>query len=120
MKAAALRNMFHMLVARAVFHAPMFWLKAVALWNRLAMFVTLAVFHAPMLPLNVGLFMNSWYMLVTAAVFQSAMLPYVAVAVAGFVAHAVTAVPMLPSTRHALLSPLHVGYAVRSVAPHSR
>ena len=40
--------MFHMLVARAVFHAPMFWLKAVALWNMLHMVVTLAVFHLPM------------------------------------------------------------------------
>ena len=33
-------------------------------------------------------------MSLTAAVFQSAMLPYVAAAVVGFVAHAVTAVPM--------------------------
>jgi hypothetical protein len=59
-------------------------------------------------------------MLLTAAVFQSAMGPYVVAAVVGFVAHAVTAAPMSPSMRQALLSLLHVGYAVRSVAPQSR
>ena len=41
-------------------------------------------------------------------------------AVAGFVTQAVAAAAMLPSTRHALLSPLHAGYAARSVAPQSR
>ena len=58
--------------------------------------------------------------MLTALTSQSAMLPYVAAAVVGSVAHAVAAVPTLPSTRHALLSPLHAGYAVRSVAPQSR
>ena len=83
-------------------------------------FVADATFHLLMSPLNVGLEEKSEAMLVTAAVFHSAMWPYVAAAVVGSVAHAVAAAPMLVSTRHALLSPLHVGYAARSVAPHSR
>jgi hypothetical protein len=82
--------------------------------------VTEATFQLAMLSLNVGWLMNCEAMVVTAAVFQPTMLPYVVVAVVGFVIHDVTAVSMLESMRHALLSLLHVGYAVRSVAPQSR
>jgi hypothetical protein len=109
-----------MFVTLAVFHEPMLTLNVVALWNICRMFDTDATFHLLMSALNVGLPENKSYMLLTALVSQSAMLPYVAAAVVGLVIHAVTAVPTLPSTRHALLSPLHVGYAARSVAPHSR
>jgi hypothetical protein len=73
----------------APFRAPP---ENVALWNMLRMFDTDATFHLLMSALNVPL--KSEAMLVTAAVFHSTMLPYVATAVVGFVAHAVTAVPM--------------------------
>ncbi len=81
---------------------------------------TLATFHLLMSLLNVGLLPKRPVMLVTADVSQSAIGPYVVAAVLGLVTHAVAAVPMLASMRHAMLSPLHVGYAARSVAPQSR
>jgi hypothetical protein len=114
-----------MSVTLAVFQLARFWLKAVAPLNMPFIFATDATFQLPMSELNVGLKANNEPMLVTAAVFQSAMLPYVVAAVVGFVAHAVAAVPMLPSTRHMReqLAPhmlLHVGYAVRSVVPHAK
>ncbi len=60
-------------------------------------------------------------MLLTAAVFHSTMLPYV---VASPPIHAVTAAATLPCVMHRSeqLAPHilpHVGYSVRSVAPHS-
>jgi hypothetical protein len=105
----------------ATFHAPTFWLKAVAELNACDNVVTDATFHFDTSALNAGLLANSDAMLVTAAVFQYAIGPYVAAAVVGLVAHAVTAVPMLPSVRHVgmpELPQLHVGYAAWSVAPH--
>ncbi len=105
---------------RSTFHAARFWLNEVAPLKVRYMLDTLALFHEPMSALSVELEEKSEAMLVTAAVFQSPMLPYAVAAVVGSVAHAVAAVPTLPSTRHALLSLLHAGYAVRSVAPQSR
>jgi hypothetical protein len=86
--------MLDVVVTRATFHPPMFWLKRDAPLKALATVITDATFHLPMSALNVGWLANNWFMLLTAAVFQSAMLPYVETAAVGFIAHAVTAVPM--------------------------
>ncbi len=105
----------------AVFQLPSGWLNAEAPSNAAYMLDIDATFHLEMSSLNAGLLANTEARLVTAAVFQYPIGPYVAAAVLGLVAHAVTAAPMLPSARHAsipALPQLHVGYAAWSVAPH--
>ena len=63
-----------MVVARAVFHAPMSWLKAVALWlNTPLMFATRAVFHEPMFVLKAFAPLNMFTIHVTLAKFHEPM-----------------------------------------------
>jgi hypothetical protein len=105
----------------AVFQLPSGWLNAEAPSNAACMLDTDATFHLEMSSLNAGLLANTEPRLVTTLTSQYPIGPYVAAAVLGLVAHAVTAAPMLPSARHAsipALPQLHVGYAARSVAPH--
>jgi hypothetical protein len=100
LKAVAPSNALANVDTHATFHPPMFWLNEEAALNIDFMFETAATFHLPMSALNVFKLEKSWYKLVTALVSQSPMIPYADVAVLGLVAHAVTAVAMLPCVMH--------------------
>ena len=120
-KTAAFLKLSCMLLTEATFQLRRLWLNAEAVSNVAYMLDTDAVFHLEMSSLNVGWLANTEARFVTTLTSQYPIGPYVAAAVLGLVAHAVTAAPMLPSARHAsipALPQLHVGYAARSVAPH--